>query len=114
MSQKAPQPDSTFVSGVRYFISDGQRTLELKHALSHTVTDGNSAEIVVNANGEKVGFVTSGGYGHTIGKSLAMAMVNTDNCAPGPELSLHIVGVERTARVIEASPYDPTGQAMRG
>jgi glycine cleavage system aminomethyltransferase T len=28
------------------------------------------------ADGKRVGFVTSGGYGHTLGKSLAMAMVD--------------------------------------
>jgi dimethylglycine dehydrogenase len=27
-------------------------------------------------DGKLVGFVTSGGYGHTLGKSLAMAMVD--------------------------------------
>ncbi|MGB1157605.1 MAG: GcvT family protein [Alphaproteobacteria bacterium] len=63
--------------------------------------------------GEKVGFVTSGGYGHTIGKSLAMAMVNRESAEVGAQLSVHIVGVERPATVIEASPYDPAGAAMR-
>ena len=65
-------------------------------------------------NGNRVGFVTSGGYGHTIGKSLAMAMVDVDACADGTELSVHVVGVECPARVIPPSPYDPQGQAMRG
>ena len=65
-------------------------------------------------NGEKVGFVTSGGFGHTTGKSLAMAMVNQDCAAEGTELTTHVVGVERGATVIAASPYDPKGKAMRG
>jgi len=58
--------------------------------------------------------VTSGGYGHTIGKSLAMAMVNREVAQEGSDLSVHIVGVERPAKVIAASPYDPKGLAMRG
>ncbi|NNF24074.1 MAG: GcvT family protein [Rhodobacteraceae bacterium] len=62
---------------------------------------------------QKVGFVTSGGYGHTIGKSLAMALVNRELAAEGSELSVHIVGVERAARVIAPSPYDPGGKAIR-
>ena len=65
-------------------------------------------------DGEKVGFVTSGGYGHTTGKSLAMGMVNQDCAAEGTELTMHVVGVERGATVIAASPYDPAGNAMRG
>ena len=60
-----------------------------------------------------VGFVTSGGYGHTVGKSLAMAMVNIDKCSVGTELRVHIVGAEKSARVIAPSPYDPAGTAMR-
>ncbi len=64
-------------------------------------------------NGNRVGFVTSGGYGHTVGKSLAMALVNADLAKPEQELSVHVVGVERTATVIAPSPYDPDGKAMR-
>jgi dimethylglycine dehydrogenase len=60
-----------------------------------------------------VGFVTSGGYGHTIGKSLAMALVSPEAAAIGSELNVHIVGAERRARVIAPSPYDSAGQAMR-
>jgi dimethylglycine dehydrogenase len=63
--------------------------------------------------GAMVGFVTSGGYGHTIGKSLAMALVAPDVAEIGSELSVHIVGAERKARVIAPSPYDPMGKAMR-
>ncbi|MGA1027141.1 MAG: GcvT family protein [Lutimaribacter sp.] len=63
--------------------------------------------------GQRVGFVTSGGYGHSLGKSLAMAMLNRDVAHIGTELSVHIVGVERGAKVIAPSPYDPAGKAMR-
>jgi dimethylglycine dehydrogenase len=61
-----------------------------------------------------VGFVTSGGYGHTMGKSYAMAMVNSELTQVGTELMVHVVGAARDAKVIEASPYDPAGKAMRG
>jgi dimethylglycine dehydrogenase len=63
---------------------------------------------------EMVGFVTSGGYGHYTGKSLAMALVNPDSATPGTDLRVHVVGVERPAKVIPPSPYDPEGLAMRG
>ncbi len=65
------------------------------------------------ANGEKIGFVTSGAYGHTTGKSLAMALVNREHAEVGSELSVHVVGVERSATVIAPSPYDPAGKVMR-
>jgi dimethylglycine dehydrogenase len=57
--------------------------------------------------------VTSGGYGHTVDKSLAMALVAPEAAEIASELSVHIVGVERKARVVTPSPYDPAGKAMR-
>ena len=62
---------------------------------------------------KRVGFVTSGGYGHTVGKSLAMALVDSDLADAGTDLSVHIVGIERDTTVIAPSPYDPAGAVMR-
>jgi dimethylglycine dehydrogenase len=64
-------------------------------------------------DGELVGYVTSGGYGHTIGKSIAMALVNRELAIPGTELRIHVVGEERACRIIEPSPYDPMGKVLR-
>ena len=65
-------------------------------------------------DGKRVGFVTSGGYGHTLGKSYALAMMDAEAAAEGTDLTVHVVGAERPARVIAPSPYDPAGSAMRG
>ncbi|BBU55350.1 dimethylglycine dehydrogenase [Mameliella alba] len=65
-------------------------------------------------DGRRVGFVTSGGYGHTLGKSYVLAMMDADAAAEGTELTVHVVGAERPARVIAPSPYDPAGNTMRG
>ena len=64
-------------------------------------------------NDSLVGFVTSGGYGHTLKKSLAMALVNNDLANENQKLKVHVVGVEKDAQVIQASPYDPEGCVMR-
>ncbi|RUZ79955.1 hypothetical protein EN947_20515, partial [Mesorhizobium sp. M7A.F.Ca.US.003.02.2.1] len=52
-------------------------------------------------------------YGYTVGKSLALALVDRDFAGEGTALSVHVVGEERPARVVAASPYDPLGKAMR-
>ncbi len=62
---------------------------------------------------KRIGFVTSGGYGHHVNKSLAMALVDPGAAASGTELAVHVVGKLRPARVIDPSPYDPKGEAMR-
>jgi len=64
-------------------------------------------------DGRRVGFVTSGGYGHCVERSLAMALVEPDLAQPGTELAVHVVGAERPAQVIPPSPYDPEARAMR-
>ncbi|MDH3665102.1 MAG: aminomethyltransferase family protein, partial [Alphaproteobacteria bacterium] len=64
-------------------------------------------------DGKRIGFITSGGYGHVVQKSLAMALVEPQHAQPGAELTAHIVGVERAVRVIEPSPHDPGGVRMR-
>ncbi len=65
------------------------------------------------ADGRRVGYITSGDYGHTVGKSLAMALVERDYAAEGTELTTHIVGVENGSHVIAPAPYDPSGRALR-
>ncbi len=62
----------------------------------------------------RVGYVTSGGYGHHVKKSLALALIDPASAETGTELAVHVVGKLRPAKVIAASPYDPAGQAMRG
>ena len=61
----------------------------------------------------RIGFVTSGAFGHTIGKSLAMAYVDRDLAAVGTALAVHIVGELRPCRVIASSPHDPEGRRLR-
>ena len=58
-----------------------------------------------------VGNVTSGGYGHTIEQSLAMAYLEPS--ASTARLSVDVVGQRRAARVIAASPVDPGGSRLR-
>lgn len=60
-----------------------------------------------------VGIITSGAYGHRLGRSLAMAMMNRDATPVGTDLSVHLVGERYPARVIGMSPYDETGARMR-
>ena len=45
---------------------------------------------------------------------VAEALVEPELTEPGTKLSTHIVGVERAARVLAPSPYDPSGARMRG
>ncbi|TIX62491.1 MAG: aminomethyl transferase family protein, partial [Mesorhizobium sp.] len=62
---------------------------------------------------ECVGYVTSGGYGHTVGRSLAMGYVPTPLAADGTKLRVELLG-EFYDAVVTAQPlYDPDGVRMR-
>ncbi|WMY11078.1 GcvT family protein [Paraburkholderia phenoliruptrix] len=64
--------------------------------------------------GEKiVGFTTSGGYGHTVKKSLAMGYIETAEIDPNAEYEIHVLGEKRRASLLPEVPYDPTGARMR-
>jgi dimethylglycine dehydrogenase len=62
----------------------------------------------------RVGFVTSGAYGHHVKKSLALAYVDRDVIESADDLDVYVVGEARTARILPAAPYDPTGSKLRG
>ncbi len=61
----------------------------------------------------RVGFVTSGAFGHTTGKSLALGYVDRTHTELCSSLEVHVVGERRPATVIADSPYDPEGLAQR-
>jgi dimethylglycine dehydrogenase len=60
-----------------------------------------------------VGLVTSGAYGHHVGRSLALAYVDRDILGTGAELTVFVVGEPRTARILPEPPYDPNGARLR-
>ncbi len=64
-------------------------------------------------DGKAVGYISSGGYAHHVGKSMAMGYVDTASATPGTRLEVEILGEFRSAEVQGAPLYDPTGSKMR-
>ena len=62
----------------------------------------------------RVGFVTSGAYGHHVKQSLALAYVDRDVIESAIDLDVFVVGEARTARILPEAPYDPTSRKLRG
>ena len=67
----------------------------------------------VYRNGTMVGRATSGAYGYTIGKSLALAYVEAPHGDPGTELEIEVLGERFPATVIPESPWDPENMRLR-
>ncbi len=67
----------------------------------------------VRIDGEAVGRVTSGGYGYTVGRSIAYAYVPAAHAEPGQPVDVEIFG-EWVGGEVAAEPlYDPAGDRIR-
>jgi dimethylglycine dehydrogenase len=64
-------------------------------------------------DGKVVGWVTSGGYGHCVGQSLAQGYIPTSLLRPDLTLEIEILGERRPARLQDEPPFDPQGSRMR-
>ena len=63
--------------------------------------------------GKVVGWVTSGGYGHRIGRSLALGYIEAALEGESQGFEIEILGERRVAHRLAGAPYDPTGERMR-
>jgi dimethylglycine dehydrogenase len=74
--------------------------------------DAASSSVVYKGD-ESVGVVGSGGYGHRIGRSIALAYVRRDLAVPGTALEIGILGTRRQATVTTSPLYDPANARLR-
>jgi glycine cleavage system T protein len=67
----------------------------------------------VRIDGQVLGRVTSGGYGYTVGKSIAYAYLPAEHAAPGTDVAVEIFGEWVGGRVAEEPLIDPEGARVR-
>jgi dimethylglycine dehydrogenase len=65
-------------------------------------------------DGAAVGYVTSGAYGHCVGRSLAAGYLPTALAREGARFEIDILGEMRSATVRLEPLYDPQGLRLRG
>ena len=67
-------------------------------------------------NGEVIGWITSGGYGHFVEQSLATGYIPTQHleAARRDGLEIEIIGEMCAAEIQDEPPFDPQGKRMRG
>jgi dimethylglycine dehydrogenase len=64
-------------------------------------------------DGQVVGTVTSGDWGHRTGLNLALAFVDPAFAPPGSKLDIDMLGTLFSAEVIPSAPYDPEFTLVR-
>jgi dimethylglycine dehydrogenase len=75
--------------------------------------DASGSEPIFLPDGTPVGQVSSGGYGYSVGKSLALAYLKAGRVAPGETVHVAILGRPHTARRLAEAPFDPRGLRLR-
>ena len=90
-------------------LSYGFVTLEV-----HNVKDADAlGNNPIYLDGKVIGRATSGGYGHSIKKSLVLAMINPSLIKIGLKVKIDILGTKYDASIINESPYDPSNEKLR-
>ena len=64
-------------------------------------------------DGRVVGWVTSGGYGHSVQQSIALGYVNNEVAAATTGFEVELIGERRKAVRLTAAAFDPGGARMR-
>jgi len=77
-----------------------------------TKTDVSGDEAVMH-NGECVSYITSGGYGHSVQRSLAMTYLPVELIDSKTPLEVEILGEFHKASIVMEPLYDPSGSKMR-
>ncbi len=100
-----------------------------KHALLQCIERGPSSECVcleieqpdhevlggeaVFKDGVRVGSVTSGGYGASVGKGLAMAYLSSEHIKVADKYTIEVLGEEYIARILAKPAFDPDNSYLR-
>ena len=93
---------------------EARETLVLME-LDAAQTDASDADATggepIFKDGTGIGRVTSGAYGYTVGKSLALGYVK--DAGPGDEVDVMVLGQPHRAVILDKPPFDPEGARLR-
>ncbi|KIC45088.1 dehydrogenase [Ruegeria sp. ANG-S4] len=108
--------DKDFLHKDAYLAVRDNAAREVLSILSVETTDADAAggEPIFTPDGKAVGRVTSGAYGYSVGKSLAIGYVNPSVARPGDKVEVFILGKPHDAMILSEPPFDPGGHRLRG
>lgn len=67
----------------------------------------------IRSDGKIIGWVAAGGYGYSVGMSIAYAYLPVERSKPGTALSVEFFGTQVDAEVVKSPLWDPKGERIR-
>ncbi len=67
----------------------------------------------IRSDGNIIGWVAAGGYGYSVGMSLAYAYLPVECAKPGTPLSVEFFGTQVDAEVVKSPLWDPKGERIK-
>ena len=88
--------------------------LRMMPLLLDEVADADAPALAsVFAEDRRIGLVTSGGWSHTLGRSVALAYLETPSAAIGAAVTVDVYGERRAGRIAAEPLYDPRNERLR-
>ncbi|MCU9850152.1 FAD-dependent oxidoreductase [Defluviimonas sp. WL0024] len=106
------KPDFTGKPALERMVAAGARRAFVSLVLDCTHAPAHGGDSIIH-EGRAVGTVTSAGWGHRIGRNIAMGFVESGFAAPGTRLSVEVIGAPVAAEVVEGCLYDPENVRVR-
>jgi len=110
---KMDKPD--FLGKTAYAAIAGKQPRErlVTFEVDAETADASGGEPVFLPDGTPVGRVSSGAFGYSIGKSLALGFIKTDHATAGTEVRIAILGRDHRAVILAEPLFDATGARSR-
>jgi len=89
------------------------RELLVSMVVEATNADASGGEPIFLSDGTPVGRVSSGAYGFSIEKSVALCFLKTEHVQPGAEFDIAILGKPHRAKLLDGPAFDPKGERLR-
>jgi dimethylglycine dehydrogenase len=90
------------------------RELLVNLIVETTNADASGGEPIFLPDGTPVGRVSSGAYGYSVEKSVALCFIKAEHAVAGAEFDVAILGKPHRAVMLDAPAFDPKGERLRG
>ena len=102
-----------FFAGLEQSGGRGESESDIRDTLTNPVFDIEANFRIALDGGRIVGWVSSGGYGYSVGQSIVYAYLPMECTKVGTRLEIEFFGEQVSATVVQSPLWDPKGERIR-